>query len=71
MPHIVVDEEQARIIAEARGEVEVLDTSGRHLGFVSHGFSREDIGAARQSLASDERRYTTREVVEHLESLER
>jgi hypothetical protein len=69
MQHIVVDEQQARIISEATECVEIRDPQGRHLGYVAHGFTGEDITIAKQRLASDERRYTTPEVLDHLQSL--
>ena len=67
---IVLNEEQARVIAEARDGVELRDNSGRHLGFVSHGVTQEEIDEAKRRAASDEPRYTTDEVLEHLRSLE-
>ena len=70
MRHIVVDDEQAQIISEATDGIEVRDRQGNHLGYVAHGFTDEDIAAAKQRLASDERRYTTQEVMDHLNSLE-
>jgi hypothetical protein len=70
MNHIIVDDQQARIISEATGSVEIRDPQGRHLGYVAHGFTDEDIAIAKQRLASDEPRYTTQEVLDHLGSLE-
>ena len=43
---------------------------GQHLGYVAHGFTDEDIAIAKQRRASDERRYTTQEVLQHLRTLE-
>jgi hypothetical protein len=70
MPHIVIDEQQARLISEATGDVEIRDAEGRHLGYVAHGFGDEDIAIARQRLGSEHSRYTTREVLDHVRSLE-
>ena len=70
MNHIIVDDQQARIISEATGSVEIRDLQGRHLGYVAQEFTDEDIVLAKQRLASDEPRYTTREVLDHLRSLE-
>lgn len=70
MPHIVVDDAQARLILETPGTIEIRDRHGQHLGFVAHGFSDEDIAIAKQRLRSDEPRYTTEEVMEHLRALE-
>lgn len=68
--HIVVDEQQARLIAEATESIEIRDLHGRHLGYVAHGFTAEDFSVARQRLASDAPRRTTREVLDHLRSIE-
>jgi hypothetical protein len=70
MSHIVVSDDQARIICAATGNVEIRDQHGNHLGYVAHGFTNDDIAIARRRLASEEPRYTTKEVLEHLESLE-
>ena len=70
MQHIVVDDQQAKLISEATEGVEIRDPRGRHLGYVAHGFTEEDIAIAKQRLASDESRYTTQEVLDHLRSLE-
>ncbi len=69
MHHIVVDDQQAKLISEATESVEIRDPRGRHLGYVAHGFSDEDLAIAKDRLASDEPRYTTQEVLDHLQSL--
>jgi hypothetical protein len=69
MHHIVVDDQQAKLISEAKDGVEIRDPRGRHLGYVARGFTDEDIAVAKERLASDEPRYTTREVLEHLQSM--
>jgi hypothetical protein len=70
MLHIVVDEEQAKIISESSERIEIRDRNGRHLGYVTQGVSEEDIAIAKERMASDEPRYTTAEVLDHLRSLE-
>ena len=69
MPHIVVDDQQTKLISEATESVEIRDPQGRHLGYVARGFTYEDIAMAKQRLASDEPRSTTQEVLDHLRSL--
>jgi hypothetical protein len=71
MHHIVVDDQQARLISEATESVEIRDTLGRHLGYVARGFTDEDIAIAKARLASNEPRYITQQVLEHLHSPER
>jgi hypothetical protein len=70
MLHIVVDDQQARLISEATESVEIRDPRGRHLGYVAHGFADEDIAIAQQRMASDAPRHTTQEVLDYLRSLE-
>jgi hypothetical protein len=71
MSHIIVDDEQAKLISEATDRIEVYDAQGRCLGYVTHGFTEEDVAVARARLASSQPRYTTQEVLDHLRSLER
>jgi hypothetical protein len=70
MIHIIVDDDQAKLIAECVENIAILDRSGRHLGFVAHDFSDEDIAIAKQRQNSSERRYTTQEVMDYLNSLD-
>jgi len=70
MTHIVVSDDQARIIYAAKGNVEIRDALGNRLGYVAHGFDDQDIAIARERLASRQRRYTTKEVMEHIEARE-
>jgi hypothetical protein len=71
VPHIIVDDEQAKIIAESADGIEIRDRNGNRLGYIVHGFTDEDIAIAKQRLGSDEPRFTTEQVIEHLRSLER
>jgi hypothetical protein len=66
MSHIVLNDEQAKIVSEATGCVEIRDDRGRHLGYVFHGFTDDDIAVAKRRLASSEPRYTTQQVLDHL-----
>jgi hypothetical protein len=70
MHHIVVDDQQAKLISEATESVEIRDLQGRHLGYVAHGFTDEDISLAKDRLASDDPRHSTQQVLDHLQSLE-
>lgn len=44
------------------------DRSGKHLEDVVHGFTDEDMAISKERMASDEPRYTTQEVVDHIQS---
>ena len=70
MPHIVVDDEQAKVISESVESIEIRDRSGKYLGHVAHGFAEEDVAIAKERMVSDEPRFTTREVLDHIESSE-
>ena len=71
MTYIIINPEQARVIAEANEDVQVRDESGNVLGYVSSsGFTSEEIKQIKRDLASDQARYTTKEVLDHLRSLE-
>lgn len=71
MPQIIVDDEQAKLIAESPGSIEIRDRKGDLLGYAkaTYKWTEEDIAIAKQRLNSDEPRYTTKEVFEHLKSL--
>jgi hypothetical protein len=71
MVSIVVNDEQAKIIRDARDCVLVHDAQGRFVGYVRHGFEDADVEAAKQVLTSDAPRYTTAQVLGHLENLDR
>lgn len=68
MVHIVVNEEQAKIIHKTSGRVEVRDSQGNLLGFISANSATEEIAIAKGRMESDEPRHTTQEVLEHLQS---
>lgn len=68
-PMIIVDDEQAKLIRQHSENIEIRDRSGKRLGFVAHGFSEDDFAIALQRLNSDEPRYTTQQVLSHIESL--
>jgi hypothetical protein len=70
VPHIILDDQQAQIICEATESIEIRDLHGRRLGYVARDFTQEDIAIAKRRLESDEPRYTTRQVLDHLRSLE-
>lgn len=71
MSHIILDEAQSRVVAQAKGAVEIRDHAGKHLGYVAHGFTADDIRLARERAASSASRFTTAEVVNRLSILER
>ena len=66
---LAASDRQARIISHWRDSVELHDGRGRVLGRVAFGFTAEEIAEAKASLKSDGPRYTTAEVMAHLEWL--
>jgi hypothetical protein len=69
MLHIVLTDEQAKVVATALKPVQVRDTRGNVLGCINPVWTEEDIAEARRRLASDEPYYTTAQVLEYLRSL--
>jgi hypothetical protein len=35
MPYIVLDDQQAKVVAQAAGMVQIRDRKGRHLGYIT------------------------------------
>ena len=70
MQHLVVSDEQARIISQTSEGIEIRDRNGKHLECVAHGFSEEDIAIAKERMTLDEPRHTTHEVLDLLRSRE-
>lgn len=70
MPHIVLNDEQTKILESSAGNVELRDRTGRHLGLVVHGFTAEEIEIAKQRSRSSAPCFTTAQVLDHLRALE-
>jgi hypothetical protein len=70
MPEIVLTAEQARVVEGSLVPVVVRNVNGAVLGSLPPIWTAEDIADAKRRLASDEPRYTTAQVLEHLRSLE-
>jgi hypothetical protein len=71
MKHIVLNDEQMKVLAETPRQVEVRDSGGHLVGYLQFvGFTSADLEEAERHLASDEPRYTTEQVLAHLRSLE-
>jgi hypothetical protein len=69
MPQIVLNDEQAKIVATALQPVQVRDAKGNVLGTIPPSWTEEDIAEAKRRLASDEPWFTTAEVLAHVRSL--
>lgn len=70
MPYIVLDEAQANVVSQAKGNVEIRDRNGKHLGYLAHGFTDDDIRIARERAVSPSPRFSTAEVLDRLASRE-
>jgi hypothetical protein len=70
MPHIVLSDEQAKVVATALQPVQVRDAKGTVLGVIPSIWTEEDIAEAKRRLASNGPWYTTEQVLAHLRSLE-
>lgn len=71
MFHIVLDQQQAELLARTGKTLQVLDPQGRLVGFIEPAPTEAEIARAKARLAIDEPEYTTDEVLEHLRSLEK
>lgn len=70
MVHVVLSDEQVKAISQAKGDVEFRDASGQRVGYFWEGWTAEEIARALASRNSNQRRYTTAEVLQHLQSLD-
>lgn len=66
MTQLVLSDERARVVAETGEGVELVDRDGRHLGYVSTGFSSQEIAEAERRARSDGPWHTTDEVLGHI-----
>jgi hypothetical protein len=70
MVELVVTAEQAKLLSEANGSVEIVDAQGNRLGFFARRFSDRDVAVARLRVAAGASGRTTSEVLDRLKSLE-
>lgn len=69
MVELVLTDEQARLLTEARESVEVIDPQGNRLGFFARRFSDVDIEIARNRSNSGQSGTATSILLERLASL--
>ena len=71
MADIILNDDQAEALTQAGGYAQVRDQCGRCLGYVAPPpvVSAEEIKEFKRRAASDEPRFTTVQVLEHLRSL--
>ena len=75
LPHIVLTAEQVEVMRAAGRAVELLDDAGTHVGVASStaalpdGWTQDDLRLAKEGRDSDSPRYTTAEVLKHLNKL--
>jgi hypothetical protein len=69
MVELVVTAEQAKLLSEAKGSVEIVDAQGNRLGFFARRFSDRDVASARLRASSGQPGRSTAEVLERLKSL--
>jgi hypothetical protein len=72
MTEVVIDDTLAQTIAQAAGPIQLRDRLGRYVGrLIRDEITPADIAAAKRRLASDQPRYSTAEVLAHLDALGR
>jgi hypothetical protein len=69
MVKLVVNAEQAKVLADARESVEILDPAGKRLGFFARPFSDHEIELARGRAAAGQSGRSTADVLERLAAL--
>jgi hypothetical protein len=69
MVELVVTAEQAKLLAEAKDSVEIVDGKGNRLGFFARQFSGRDVTIAISRVASGHAGRPTAEILERLKSL--
>ena len=70
MAHLIVDDAQAEMIAQSNEPIEIRDRQGNHLGYVAKSFTPEELDLAKTRQTSNDPRYSTAEVLNHLRSLD-
>ena len=70
MTQVVLNAEQAQVVAKSLDPIQVCSPQGEVLGVLHLGISREEILRLKQIAKSDGPWYTTDQVLEHLRSLE-
>lgn len=70
MPSIVVSQSDADRVATAQSLIEVCDSAGAILGYITPPVSEEDIAIARSRMGSNGPRLSIDQVLAHLQSLE-
>lgn len=70
MTQIILNDDQVKAAHEAKDGVELRDKQGRLVGYMSRSPTDDEIAEARRRLRSDGPWHTTKEVLDHLDSLE-
>lgn len=70
MIRIVVNDEQAKAITERRESVEIVDASGKRVGYLPPPSVEDEIRIAKERLASNQERVPSSVVLERLRALE-
>lgn len=68
MRDVIVSDDLCRAIAFAEGEVRLVTAQGEVLGRFAPELTADELAEIRRRLASDEPRYTTKEVLDRLGS---
>jgi hypothetical protein len=69
MLEIVLNPEQAKVVASSLQPVQVRDERGNVLGVIAPAWTEEEIADAKRRLASGEPRLTLAQVLQHLGSV--
>ena len=70
MVELVVSAEQAKLLAEARENVEIVDAKGNRLGFFARRFSADEIAIALDPTKTSGSSRSTAELLDRINALE-
>jgi len=71
MADLVLSDEQTNLVVSTPRPLQVRDSRGDVLGVISPIWTEHDIAEAKRRISSDEPRYTTAQLLEYLNSLDR
>lgn len=70
MVQVVMTAEQAKLVSETSDSIEMVDSNGEKLGTLLRPPTQDDIRIAGERISRGGKRHTTKQVIDHLRSLD-
>jgi hypothetical protein len=70
MPHIILNEEQLKVVSSSEEAVEIRDPKGNVLAHIPPRLTQAEFEEIKRRLASNQRRFSSQQVKEHFQALE-